>query len=148
MRLWVDWRTVAASLVLAASAGAQPVVRGGLDGASYSGKLGPGTWAAIFGEQLAPGNETASGVPLSTQLNGVRVTVGGVAAPLWFVAPNQLNALIPFELQIPSNNVADVVVITGAGSSVPFPIRLARNAPAIYTRNSAGTGAANAFDAV
>jgi uncharacterized protein (TIGR03437 family) len=60
--------------------------------------LGVGTIAAVFGEFLAPSALTlSSGAPLPTVLDGTRVLVNGVAAPLYFTSPGQLNFQIPFE---------------------------------------------------
>src|SRR5689334_4361432 len=67
-----------------------------LNGASYSTSLAPGTWAAIFGSNLAGSTATAQSVPLPSKLGDVTVTVGGIAAPLLYVSAGQVNALIPY----------------------------------------------------
>ena len=59
-----------------------PAVQGVLNGVSYSGNLAPGTWAAIFGSDLASATRSAETVPLPMELDGVSVTIGGIAAPL------------------------------------------------------------------
>ena len=122
-----------------------PVVQGVLNGISYGGNLAPGTWAAIFGSNLASGTTSAASVPLPTELDGVSVTIGGIAAPLNFISPGQINAIIPFE--VPLSLVVPVVVTTSAGASTPFNIYyLSKDSPALFTQN-ASTGAALAFDA-
>lgn len=53
---------------------------------------------AIYGNQLAPAGTlvTNSSTPLAKTLGGVQVLVGGVAAPLFFVTPGQINFQIPY----------------------------------------------------
>src|SRR5205085_4429884 len=94
---------------------------------------------------LAPAPATAPGVPLPTTLGGVSVSVAGLSAPLLYVSPSQINALIAFETAIPANTVVPVVVTAPTGS-VTYNIRLTRNAPGIFTRNGAGTGRAFVFN--
>jgi uncharacterized protein (TIGR03437 family) len=126
----------------------QPTIQGIFNGASYSGAMAPGAWVSIFGTSLAPSALSASGSPLPTKLNGVSVTIGGVAAPLVYVSPGQINATIPFEVTIPTSPSTDtpVIVQTSAASSSAFNIRLSKDAPALFTQNQAGTGAALVFD--
>ena len=136
---------LALTVALASVASAQPAVSAVLNAASYSAVVSPGCWVAIFGNNLAPAPATASTVPLPTMLGGVSVSIAGLAAPMLFVSANQVNALIPFEATIPANNVVPVIV-TSSGGSVTYNIRLTRDAPAIFTRNGAGTGRAFVFD--
>ena len=136
---------LALKVALASVASAQPAVSAVLNAASYSAVVSPGCWVAIFGNNLAPAPATASTVPLPTMLGGVSVSIAGLAAPMLFVSANQVNALIPFEATIPANNVVPVIV-TSSGGSVTYNIRLTRDAPAIFTRNGAGTGRAFVFD--
>jgi len=134
---------------LAAQAGAQPTVTAVLNAASYSGALAPGCWAAIYGSGLAQSESVAPSVPLPLQLNGVAVTFDGKAAPLLYVSPRQVNALIPFDVAVPSNlgRAVAMAVTAPGGTSSTYYVRLERSAPAIYTRDSSGQGKAWYFDA-
>jgi uncharacterized protein (TIGR03437 family) len=132
--------------LLAMDAAAQPSISAVLNAASYTATVAPGGWIAIFGTKLAPSTATAQSLPLQNTLGGVTVTVGGAAAPLLFVSATQINALIPADVAIPANTVTPVVV-SAAGQSATYNIRLTRDAPAIFTRNGAGTGRALLFDA-
>ena len=120
-----------------------------VNGASYTTSVAPGTWVAIFGTQLAPGPLAAQSVPLPVRLNNVSVTIAGIAAPLSYVSPTQINALVPFEsstLTGVQKTTVPAIVTTPSGVSSSFNLTLLRNAPAIFTRNSAGTGDALVFD--
>ena len=143
--LWRIFEAVVLASALACVARAQPVVSAVLNGASYSAVVSPGCVVTIFGTGLAAAPATAQGVPLPNTLRGVTVSVAGLAAPLFYVSPSQINALIPFETAIPANTVVPVVV-TAPGGSITYNIRLTRNAPGIFTRNGAGTGRAFVFD--
>jgi uncharacterized protein (TIGR03437 family) len=136
----------ALTFTISAPSAARPVVQSVLNAASYTHALAPGTWASIFGTQLALSTASAPTVPLPMTLAEVKsVTVGGVAAPLSYVSPSQINFVIPFEAAL--NASVPVVVTTSGGASAPVNITLMRNAPALFTQNSQGTGMAVAFDA-
>jgi uncharacterized protein (TIGR03437 family) len=142
--------------------GGAPLVSGVLNGASYVGSISPGTWIAIFGTNLAPSVASAQSVPLPTQLNGVSVSIGQLygssiaksplSAPLSYVSPTQINALVPFEVGVgyignSFSVVMPVVVTSGSGASAPFYVQLvSAEAPGLFTQNGAGTGRALLFD--
>lgn len=126
---------------------AQPSISAVLNGASYSGTLSPGCWAALWGSKLATSTVTAASVPLPALLGNVSVSVAGIAAPLLFVSANQINFLIPFEVAIPGNSVAPVTVTTAEGTSAAFNIRLGRNSPGVFTLGGNGLGKAIVFNA-
>jgi uncharacterized protein (TIGR03437 family) len=122
---------------------AQPSIAAVVNGASYSAALAPGCWAVIFGTGLAQSPATAPSVPLPTTLGGVSVTVAGVAAPLAYVSPTQVNILIPFEVPLPAFGAETAVVVSSGGvPSNSYGIPLNRDAPAIFTLNAQGTGSA------
>ncbi|MGI8744748.1 MAG: hypothetical protein ACR2NN_19680 [Bryobacteraceae bacterium] len=132
--------------VVAYAASAEPVISAVLNGASYNAVVSPGCWVAVFGTHLAPTSQSAQAGLLRTTLSEVSVTVGGLSAPLQYVFSNQINALIPLEVEIPPATVVPLVVTSLAGSNT-YNLRLTRNAPAIFTRNGAGTGRALVFNA-
>ena len=107
------------------------------DGAAFGTALSPGSFISIFGTDLAEQLVNAEHLPLPTSLGGVSVKIGNRFAPLFFVSPGQINALVPFEV---SGNV-NLHVITGtngAGNSVA--VNLAASSPGIFTLNQQGTG--------
>jgi uncharacterized protein (TIGR03437 family) len=56
----------------------------------------PGSLVSIFGVNLASQIAFASAVPLPVTLGGVSVSFNGIAAPLLFVPPQQINAQLPW----------------------------------------------------
>lgn len=127
-------------------AGGQPIVSGVLNGASYSEVMAPGTWIVVLGSGLANTTATAVSVPLPTILGGASVTIDGQAAPLLYASDTQINALIPLEVTEGDNRKTSVVVTTPRGASAPYAIYLNRRAPALFTRDSSGSGLVHAFD--
>ena len=73
-----------------------------------------------------------SGGELPTEIDGVSVIVNGIPCNLFFVAPGQINFLIPYEITT-STAVIEVVRQGAAGPSVTIP--MAPTAPAFFVWN-------------
>lgn len=110
---------------------------GATNAASYTSTVSPGEIVSIFGKDMAVTPAASGAPPLPLQLSDLKVTVNGVAAPLYYVSPLQINAQIPFETAL---GTADVQVNSSAGSA-HLNVPVAAAAPAIFTVNSLGTGA-------
>ena len=98
-------------------------VGGIANGASYGTAFAPGMFAAVFGTGLAPAIEQASGNPLPLNMLGVTVTVNGVAAPLYYVSPTQINVQIPYETGLGTAVLG--VNNNGKVTSFQFPVSMA-----------------------
>lgn len=115
--------------------------------ASYLGaNLASDAITAIFGSNLATAIHVADSLPLPTQLGGTMVKVKdsvGIErlAPLFFVAPNQINYLMPAGM--PSGD-AEITVISGDGTISNGKASIALVAPALFSANSSGQGVAAA----
>lgn len=71
-----------------------------VNAASYLGSVAPGALAILSGSNLADNVHADTAGPngsLLASLAGTTVTVGGVAAPLSFISPTQINFQIPWE---------------------------------------------------
>ena len=136
---------MALALALAGSlpANAQPVISGIVNGASFGTKIAPGSLVSLFGANLSTNQLVASSLPLPTVLENTRVFIGGKAAPLYFVSPNQINFQIPFEL----TGTVPLFVGTARGQSSTLQLVLSASAPGLFTRASNGVGRALVFDA-
>jgi adhesin/invasin len=95
----------------------------------FGALVAPGTVTAIYGSNLAASAVQATALPLPTTLGVTQVLIGGIAAPLFFVSPGQINAQIPPEL--PANSAVEVMVVANGNVSVPQSIRLGAVDPGI-----------------
>jgi uncharacterized protein (TIGR03437 family) len=88
---------------------------GVVNAANFKGDaMGPSTVVTLFGSGLAVSEAGASSTPLPTNLNGVRVLVDGIAAPLFYVSPTQINFQLPDSLsttRIDSNDPAFIALV-------------------------------------
>ena len=100
--------------------------------------LAPEAIAAAFGTNLATATVVANTTPLPTELAGTKVRVNGELAPLFFVAPSQVNFLIP-----PTAQAGDAVIeiIAADGSLSRGTLKLASVGASLFTSNASGTGA-------
>ena len=72
-------------------------IQGVVNGASFQADAAPGMVLSVFGTNLAPSTQVDSVLPLPLALAGVSATIDGVAAPLYYVSPQQLNIQVPYE---------------------------------------------------
>ncbi len=115
-----------------------PQIAGVSDAANFTSTTAPGGIISIFGSGLATGEVSAPSLPLPTYLNGASVYIDGMAAPLLFVSPGQINAQIPYE--IAANSTATVQVTVNGNNSANAQIAIAQSAPAIFTQAGTGSG--------
>lgn len=106
--------------------------------ASFLPPLAPESMAAAYGQKLATQTMVADTVPLPTTLGGTTVRINGLAAPLFFVSPFQINYLIPAGT---ATGNAIVSVTSGDGTVSTGIAQVRAVAPAIFTANAGGSGA-------
>jgi uncharacterized protein (TIGR03437 family) len=96
--------------------------------ATYSAAVSPGMLVAVFGTNLASAASTASGSPLPYSLGGVSAAVNGIAAPLAYVSPTQVNLQIPYEV----GAGPAVLGIDNNGQIAGFQFQVSASAPGIF----------------
>ena len=109
--------------------------------------LAPGLIASGFGAGLATGVLANTQAALPTSLLGTSVTIVDAAgtthqAPLFAVAPTQINYLVPTTAALGS---ARITVTSGTGATINGTADIARTSPGLYTANLQGSGVASAF---
>jgi uncharacterized protein (TIGR03437 family) len=117
------------------------ISRDGIKDAAGGGTvISSAAWVSIYGSQLAPdtpnpdgrlwrADEIVSGkFPLA--LDGVSVTIGGKAAPIYFVSGTQLNVQAPDDL--PLGNNVPVSVTTSKGSSQVAMANVQQVSPGLF----------------
>jgi uncharacterized protein (TIGR03437 family) len=116
-----------------------PAVAGTVDGASYVTPVVAGSIAAVFGTNLAMGQEASSGpAPLPKTLAQSSSTIGGTQAPLYFAVSTQVNLQVPCELA--GQQQASIITTVNGVPSAASTVALAPFAPGIFTMNAMGTG--------
>lgn len=97
---------------------------------------------AAFGSKLAVDTRSAGTTPLPTELAGTRVLITDSnnvehVAPLFFVAPGQVNYMVPRGV---SNGPALVTIAAADGNISTGNITVADIAPALFTADASGKG--------
>jgi len=110
------------------------------NGASFAAPpLAVGSVASIFGFNLGFTALAAAAVPLPTTLDQTTVALNGIAAPLYYVSPTQINFQIPWELAGVAE--ASVVVAVNGVPSAAQTLTLAPMAPALFFFGATSQGA-------
>jgi uncharacterized protein (TIGR03437 family) len=115
--------------------------------ANYLGpQLAPESIVAAFGSGLASQVEVATSLPLPTTLAGTTVTVRDSAgaerpAPLFFVAPGQINYQMPLGTAI---GQATITVTSGSGQVSRGPAQITQTAAGLFSADASGQGLAAA----
>ena len=110
---------------------AQPVINAVTNAASYAADaLSPGALITLFGINLAPVTASARSTPLPLSIADVSVTVNGLAAPLLYVSPVQINVQAPFAV---SPGPAQIVVRVNGTPSAALNISIREAGPGIFT---------------
>ena len=108
------------SITISSSA---PIIEGVRNAASFSaGPVAPGELISIFGAGFTEQME---------------VLVNGTPAPVLNIFPTQINAVIPYSVEV--HNLANVVVAGSVGKAT-FDVPVTDTAPAIFTVKSSGSG--------
>ena len=107
----------------------------GLNFDTVSAGSGHTVWGAGFSSTVGVAEDAAL---LPIHLEGVKVRLNGIPAPLVFVAGNQINFQAPWELL--RDRLAEVRVEVHAATTMPFFVRVAIHDPGIYTTNQSGSG--------
>lgn len=121
------------------------------EGATAGGprlEITPGSITALFGSNLAPGVAMAGAIPLPAELNGVTLFVNGVAAPLFYVSPTQINFQVPWET---GGTSASLLLRrsseTGVSFSTAVVAAVSDLTPGVFSVSGDGTGRLLAFHA-
>ena len=125
-----------------------PTALSSVSAASFAAQapLAPEAIAAAFGSGLASSFVVVTGTPLPVQLGGTQILVRDAqgterAAPLFFASPGQINYLVP------AGSAAGAATVTARRDGFDVAqgtIQIAAVAPAIFSANANGRGAAAA----
>jgi len=111
-----------------------------------SGSLAPGEYVLLNGGGFATGGQLlapASG-PIPTKLGTTQVFFGSIAAPLLSVRPNQIEAIVPFE--VTGSADAPVTVVYAGVSSPEVDMPVAASTVGVFTADGSGAGQISALN--
>ena len=117
------------SLLLCSALQAQVAV---VNAASFATNQGvtAGSWAAAFGTFSGVATTTATALPFPAALGGVRLTINGIAAPLYDVRQSQITFLVPTSVTAGLH----AVVVTTPLSTTNGTVRIVSAAPGIFPK--------------
>jgi uncharacterized protein (TIGR03437 family) len=95
--------------------------------------LAPGGVITILGERLAEGRVDSPPASLLTELAGTEVLIAGRSVPLFFAAQNQINGVVPYDIE--PNTSHQVLVRRGPTISLPVSVDVAATQPAIFVNS-------------
>lgn len=108
-----------------------------------SGSPSPGELISIFGTNLSDVTDAASTLPLQTRMDGVAVILSGQPLPLVAISPNQINAVVPYQVRTGSSYQLFVSKNNQIALPVTIPIRPAE--PAVFSTDASGKGQGHVY---
>jgi uncharacterized protein (TIGR03437 family) len=127
----------------------RPVVASIVNAASFLPAISPGTIVSIFGSNFGPPVGATSyddtglyptSLPDGGTNGNTTVTFNGIAAPMLYVGPGQINAIVPYGV---AGQQTAAVVVTCYNLTATFSVPILDTSPAVFTatQNGAGQGA-------
>lgn len=111
--------------------------------APFTSSLSAGELITLYGVNLAPDLEIAAAIPFPTSLQGVQVMINDRAAPLYFVSPGQVSAIVPAATEA----VARIQVVNNGETSNAITAFMGFTSPGVFTVPPGGIGQAAALHA-
>ncbi|HVW86301.1 MAG TPA: IPT/TIG domain-containing protein, partial [Bryobacteraceae bacterium] len=105
--------------------------------APFTAGVSGGEFIVLYGTNLAPGTKVATSLPFPTTLNGVQVTVNGLKAPLYYVSPGQIAAIVPYGITF---SIAQIQVTNNGTASNSITEFTYQTTPGIFTLAANGLG--------
>jgi uncharacterized protein (TIGR03437 family) len=117
---------------------------------SQPGFIAPGEIVSVFGLSIGPDQPAAykfdSTGRVSSNLNGLQVLIDGITAPILYASKNQINAVVPFSVQVSSSSdltayFGSSIEVRNPGSAAPL-VASARTVPSLPGIFASESGAA------
>ncbi len=106
---------------------------GVVNAASNIARVSPGALATIYGTGFGAATVQLD-VPLPTRAGNVSVSVNGVAAPILYLNPAQINFQVPWAT--PTTGSVDVIVSVGGGNSNTLAVPVGTAAPGLFVQSN------------
>jgi uncharacterized protein (TIGR03437 family) len=127
----LDWFQFAAAVL---PGGPSVPTGAAVDAAGFAQPLLRGSWSSVFGSDLAFATRSwrtsdFAGTAMPTALNGTQILVDGIAAPVSYVSPTQVNFQTPANVSL---GPGAVQVVTPSGTTPPLAALIDDAHPAFY----------------
>ena len=107
--------------------------------APITASVAPGELVTLFGTGLANSTQvTQGGLPFPPMLGGVQVLVNNTPAPIYYISPTQISAILPYEISTAA--IASIQVSNGGSKSSPVTLFSTDAMPGIFSTTSNGLG--------
>jgi len=106
-------------------------ITGIANAASGQQVFAPGMIMSVYGSQLGSFIQSAATIPLPQYLAGFEAIINGVAAPLYYVSPGQVNIQIPYETRPGSATLT----IGNPYQNIDYKFQVSAAAPGIFTQS-------------
>lgn len=103
--------------------------------APFTTFVSPGEFLTLYGTGLASTTDSAS-VPFPTNLDGVVVTINGAPAPIYFVSPNQVSVIVPYDTT--PGSVAQIQLTNNSANSNTVTAFTGETSIGVFTNNPVG----------
>ncbi|MBI4876254.1 MAG: hypothetical protein HY822_16585 [Acidobacteria bacterium] len=113
---------------------AAPRIERVVNAADLTAAVAPGGLISVLGRDLSVTNLATREMPLPTALGESCLSVNGVAAPMLWVSPAQINAQLPFQ----SDGNVTLILRTPGGVSDNFNMTILPAAPSVFRNGTAG----------
>jgi uncharacterized protein (TIGR03437 family) len=105
--------------------------------APFTAGLAPGELINLWGANLASGIQVASAAPFPTTLGNVQVMINSIPAPIYYVYPGVIAAIVPYGV---TGSIAKVQVFNNNVASNAVTEWIAKTAPGVLTQSANGLG--------
>jgi uncharacterized protein (TIGR03437 family) len=99
--------------------------------------LSPGSIASLYGINLAAAPMDSPGTPLPASISNASVSIGGIAAPIYYVSPGLINFQVPWDL---AGQQAFLSVSYNGRTGIAQPVALAPADPGLLAADGSGAG--------
>jgi uncharacterized protein (TIGR03437 family) len=115
----------------------QVATNGVVSAASFvASPVAPGGLITIAGQQLSDGTSSAPAGGLPPVLGSTTVTIGDLTLPLAYASGNQVNALVPFEVSVNTNQ--QLLLQRGVTYATPVYVDVAAAQPGVFQNGLQG----------
>ena len=105
--------------------------------APFTAGISNGEFITLYGSNLAQNTVVANALPLPSSLGNVQVSIGGYAAPIYYVSASQISVIVPFEI---TSSIAEIQVTNNGTKSNTVTVPVNATTPGVFTIDSSFGG--------